>query len=122
MGIRKATPAGVIESAEGAARRDGGGVFVYCVSLPAKYGMDAADRFPPELPGRFDDAPLRRQVDVFVDAAGLEWLRGDAAMYVDPDHFHAADLPDGLRASARVAVARLADPVRCEVPKAWLTP
>jgi len=92
----------------------------FTVTLPAKYGMDAADRFPPELPARFDYSPVRRQVDVWVTAAGLEWLRGDADMYVDPDHFHASDLPPGLRASAKVAVARLAEPAECDVTEGFM--
>ena len=119
MGSRKPTPSGVIQAAESAGRRAMDTVAAFVVSLPAKYGNDAADRFPPELPARFDDAHRRGQVDVFTDAAGIEWLRGDAAMYVDPNHFHASDLPPGLRAAAKVSVGRLADPTPVQVAREW---
>lgn len=94
-------------------------VRAFNVSLPARYALDAADRYPPELVGRFD-LQLNRSVDVWVPAEGLEWLRGDAALYIDPAHFRAEDLPDGLRAAARVADRRLRDPAEAMVEEAFL--
>lgn len=94
-------------------------VRAFLVSLPAAYALDAADRFPPELRGRFDVQP-NRSVDVWVMADGLDWLRGDAALYIDPRHFEARDLPPGLRAAARVADRRLADPAEVELQDEFL--
>lgn len=84
----------------------------FIASLPARYGLDAADRFPYGRDGceaEFNDGERAGQIDVICNAAGLDWLRADAALYVDPNYFHAGDLPPGLRAAARVAEGRLAD-------------